>query len=254
MAIESTQEVSSEVLSEYKRHKLNPEKIPAHVAIIMDGNGRWAKKRLLPRTLGHKQGVETVRSILKAGASLGIKYLSVYTFSTENWKRPPEEVTFLMKLLKESILNELADLNKNGVRIRLLGDRESLPSDVLDALEKIEDQTKDNAVIQLNLMINYGSRREIVSAVESIVSEIKSGKIETIDEATISDHLYTKGIPDPDVLIRTSGIVRISNFMLWQLSYSEMFFVDKHWPDFKKEDLVDVLRSYQDRHRRFGGV
>ena len=240
----------------YKAAKLNPEGIPKHVAIIMDGNGRWAKKRLRPRVFGHRKGVESLRKTIKACGDLNIHYLTVYVFSTENWKRPKKEVSFLMGLLKELALNELPELMAQGARVTALGDLSQLPPDVLDSLNTVIEKTANNTTVQVNLMVNYGGRAEIIRGVKSLAKSVNSGElsVDDITEETFEKTLYTAGQPDPEILIRPGGEFRISNYLLWQLSYSEFFFIDTLWPDFDKETLISVLQSYQNRDRRFGGL
>jgi undecaprenyl diphosphate synthase len=237
-------------------NKLDLEKLPNHIAIIMDGNGRWAKKRLLPRTAGHKVGVERVRDIIKAADELNIKYLTLYAFSTENWKRPQEEVDMLMKLLAEYLKRELKELDKNGVRINVLGDLEEIPDRVRAEIIKSIETTKNNQNIVLNIALNYGSRQEIIRAVKSISSDVLNSelKIDEVDEEVFKKYLYTTGQPDPDMVIRTSGEQRISNFLLYQIAYSEFIFTDVLWPDFKKENLYEAIIEFQRRKRRFGGI
>lgn len=232
------------------------EGVPYHVAVIMDGNGRWAKKRGLPRIAGHRAGMESVKEITTAANDIGIQILTLYAFSTENWKRPEQEVDFLMRLPQEFLLLELGTLMKNNVRIQILGDLEALPrhtrSSVTDACEK----TKENSGMLLNIALNYGSRAEIIDAVRSIAKDVQDGllDLESIDEASINSRLLTKGIPDPDLLIRTSGELRLSNFLLWQCAYTELWFTDVFWPDFKREHFYEAIRAYQKRGRRFGGL
>ncbi len=230
--------------------------MPAHIAIVMDGNGRWAKKRLMPRTIGHRQGAEALRSTIKACSELGVRYLSVYVFSTENWKRPPEEVQFLMGFLKEMLVKETPKLHQQDIKIKVLGDIAPLSRALQDQIQASEHQTKTNTGMQFNLLINYGSRHEITQGIQSIVSAVQSGELNpaTIDDTTLSHHLYSKGIPDPDIIIRTGGDVRISNFLLWQCAYSELFFIDTLWPDFDRGKLVQLIQTFQTRDRRFGGV
>lgn len=236
--------------------KIDKGKIPKHVAIIMDGNGRWAKKRGLPRAMGHRAGVETIREIVKASSSLGIKYLTLYAFSTENWKRPKDEVNTLMTLLLEFLRKEIDELHKNNVVVRAIGDISQLPRQCIDELTRAYILTKDNKGLCLNLALNYGGRDEIMKAVISIASDVKKGNIEIkdISEKLISDNLYTKGIPDPDLIIRPSGEYRISNYLLWQIAYAEFWFSDIYWPDFKPVHLYNAIYDYQNRTRRFGGV
>lgn len=209
--------------------------IPTHIAIIMDGNGRWAKERLLPRTLGHKAGVEAIRSVIKEGSNLGVKHITLYAFSTENWKRPKLEVEALMNLLNTYLKKELKELHENNVKITTIGDIEVLPIKSLEAVNNAINITKDNTGLNLNIALNYGSRNDIKNAVVDIVKNCKSGKIdiEDINEDMISNYLSTKSIPDPDLIIRTSGEQRISNFLLWEIAYSEFYFTDVYWPDRK---------------------
>jgi len=235
-------------------NKLDPDRIPQHVAIIMDGNGRWAKKRLMPRNFGHKAGTEAMRKTIRACVDLNIKYLSVYVFSTENWKRPEQEVSFLMNLIKELFMREIAEIKQEGARIRCLGVREGLSPDVIEQIEHAESETAENDRVIINLMLNYGSRREITEASKQMIKDVQSGKLTDITEDTISQYLFTKDVPDPEILIRTGGDIRVSNFLLWQIAYSELFFIDSLWPDFNKETLIQILQQYQKRDRRFGGL
>ncbi|RAP33948.1 di-trans,poly-cis-decaprenylcistransferase [Candidatus Marinamargulisbacteria bacterium SCGC AG-439-L15] len=233
-----------------KKYNLDPQKMPQHVAIVMDGNGRWAKKRLLPRTAGHKAGRKTLKETLKNCVRLGIPYLSAYVFSTENWQRPKTEVSFLMDFFKSVLKDEVRELNEEGVRLKFLGNTTALSQEIQDGIMDAERETEANTRIQLNIMLNYGAREEIVSSIKSLSSE----QLQALTEDSFSQVLYTKGVPDPEVLIRTSGEYRISNFMLWQLAYSELFFIDTLWPNFTMDDLVGVLQGYQKRNRRFGGI
>ena len=230
--------------------------IPTHIAIIMDGNGRWAKERLLPRTLGHKAGVEAIRSVIKEGSNLGVKHITLYAFSTENWKRPKLEVEALMNLLNTYLKKELKELHENNVKITTIGDIEVLPIKSLEAVNNAINTTKYNTGLNLNIALNYGSRNDIKNAVIDIVKNCKSGKIdiEDINEDMISNYLSTKSIPDSDLIIRTSGEQRISNFLLWELAYSEFYFTDVYWPDFNEEELRKAIYVYQSRDRRFGGL
>ena len=236
--------------------KLDASNIPEHVAIIMDGNGRWANKRGLPRIAGHRSGMATVKRITMAASDIGVKTLTLYAFSTENWKRPKDEVDFLMKLPQEFLSIELDELIKNNVRIRMMGWKEGLPEHTLRAVEEAEEQTKKNTGLILNFALNYGSRKEMVNGIKQIAEKVRDGqlKAEDISEETISNSLLSTGLPDPDLLIRTSGELRISNFMLWQIAYSELAFVDVYWPDFTTEQFYEVLLQYQLRNRRFGAV
>jgi len=228
--------------------------IPKHVAIIMDGNGRWATKRHLPRSAGHRAGVESLREIINASIGIGVEYLTVYSLSSENWKRPESEIKFLMKLFLATIKNELRLLMEHGVRLRLIGDRKSLPPEVLKAYEEAEKKTSKNTKLNFNIALNYGSRQEILDAFKALGEKINSGEldIEDICIKDLSDNLYTKDIPDPDFLIRTSGEHRISNFLLWQISYSELYFTKVLWPDFKRKHFIKAIDEYQKRNRRFG--
>ncbi|MBN2417098.1 isoprenyl transferase [bacterium] len=230
--------------------------LPGHIAIIMDGNGRWAKKRGLPRVAGHRKGVETVRKVVEACSELGVSVLTLYTFSTENWNRPKEEVSALMKLLLRTLENEIDELHRNNVRLMTIGELDRLQAGAAEGLRAGVARTAANTGLILNLALSYGSREEIVHAVRSIAREVQQGRIdpEAIDSALISDSLYTAGLPDPDLLIRTSGELRLSNFLLWQLAYTELFTTDVYWPDFQKKHLYKAISSYQKRERRFGMV
>lgn len=230
--------------------------IPNHVAIILDGNGRWAKKKLLPRNLGHKAGAKAVEDICEDAWNLGIKYLTVYAFSTENWKRPEDEVNALMKLLRNYLKDCIERSNKNNMRVRVIGEKSALSHDIRDSIEELEKVTEKNTGLNFTIAINYGSRDEITRAVRLIARKAASGEInpDTIDMNIISESLDTKGIPDPDLLIRTSGEERLSNFLLWQLAYTEFYFTDVLWPDFDKRELEKAIEKYNGRERRFGGV
>ncbi|PKL81744.1 MAG: di-trans,poly-cis-decaprenylcistransferase [Ignavibacteriae bacterium HGW-Ignavibacteriae-3] len=230
--------------------------IPQHIAIIMDGNGRWAKNRSLPRAAGHQRGVESVRRIVEACAVLGVKILTLYTFSTENWNRPKDEVSTLMRLIVKSLKNETDELNKNNIRLANIGDASSLPDIVRNELEAAVKKTSANDKMILNLALSYSGRWELVEAVKVISGKLVSGKIkpEDITEETISNHLSTEGMIDPDLLIRSGGDFRISNFLLWQIAYSEIFISDVLWPDFKCKHLIDAVKDFQKRERRFGLV
>lgn len=235
---------------------LNPERMPAHVAIIMDGNGRWAKARGLMRTQGHIEGVKRVDELVQKASDLGIRALTLFTFSTENWNRPQAEVSMLMQTLVTALGSKLRKMHDNGVRFRLCGRREGAPGPVLETFEKAAEYTKNNTGLVLNIAFNYGGRQEIIDAVCSVARDVREGRLalEEITEAVFSSRLYTAGMPDPDFLIRTSGEQRISNFLLWQLSYAEFYFSDCFWPDFTSDEFLKALRSYQARDRRFGGV
>lgn len=231
-------------------------KIPKHVAIILDGNGRWAKSKGLPRTAGHIQGAKVVEDMLYVVDELGIKYFTVYAFSTENWKRSEDEVSALMMLLRSYLSSGFKKAAKNNVRIRIIGDKSGLAKDIQDTIAELEEESKDNTGLQFQIAINYGSRDEITRMMKDTALKIKSGELnpEDINEAYISDNLDTKDIPDPDLLIRTSGEMRLSNFLLWQLAYSEFYFADCHWPDFNKDELIKAIESYTKRDRRFGNA
>jgi di-trans,poly-cis-decaprenylcistransferase len=224
------------------------------MAIIMDGNGRWAAKRGLPRSLGHKKGAERVQEIARAAGEMGIKYLTLYAFSTENWQRSAEEVDALMGLLRQYLKSELSELQKNGVRIIFIGERDMLPADISEAMYRLEAETQNNDKMTLCIALSYGSRQEIVGAVRKIAALAKRGDIspEEIDEKMFSDMLYTKGIPDPDLVVRTSGEQRVSNYLLWQLAYAEFYFSDVLWPDFDREELEKIVKNFQTRERRYG--
>jgi undecaprenyl diphosphate synthase len=229
---------------------------PRHVAIIMDGNGRWAKQRGLPRTAGHKRGAEAVRNAVQAARKLGISYLTLFGFSSENWKRPEGEVRALMGLLRIYLRSEVEELHKNGVRLRILGERSRLDPDIVRLIEGAEARTAANTELTLLLALSYGSRQELVSAARKLAIDARDGKIdpEAIDEDAFTDRLFTAGLPDPDLLIRTSGEYRISNFLLWQCAYAEMLFVDVLWPDFGEADLDRAVRDFICRDRRYGAV
>lgn len=233
-------------------HELDKTRIPAHIAIIMDGNGRWAAKRGLERSYGHQAGVETVRRITAACTKLGVKFLTLYTFSTENWNRPSDEISALMGLVLSSLEDEI--FMKNDVRFRVIGDIARLPEDVQKKLHETEEHTKDNATMTMVVALSYSSRWEITKAVQDIVTDVKTGKIseQAICEDMVSKYLQTAFMPDPDLLIRTGGEVRVSNYLLWQIAYSELFFCDTFWPDFAEEDLYRAIANYQSRQRRFG--
>ncbi|MFX3624651.1 MAG: isoprenyl transferase [Ectobacillus sp.] len=230
--------------------------IPNHIAIIMDGNGRWAKRRAMPRVAGHHEGMKVVRKITKFANELGVKALTLYAFSTENWKRPKMEVDFLMKLPQEFLGTFLPELVEENVQVRIIGQKEGLPDYTRQAVEKAIEDTKHNTGLVLNFALNYGSRDEMVYAVKNLVRDSNSGiiKVEDITEEMISSYLMTRTLPDPDLLIRTSGEVRISNFMLWQIAYTELWFTDVFWPDFTEKHLLEAILDFQRRGRRFGGV
>jgi undecaprenyl diphosphate synthase len=232
--------------------QLNTQKLPRHIAVIMDGNGRWAQRRGLPRVEGHREGMQSVRTIIRSCDDLKIPYLTLYAFSTENWKRPGQEIKFLMNLLIEYLRREMDELHRKGVKIRMLGQRDPVPANVLECIDEAVVRTRDNTGLNLNLAFNYGGRREILEAV-SAWTRANTPAAELTEEA-FSRLLYTSGQPDPDLLIRTSGEMRLSNFLLWQLAYSEIVVSPVLWPEFREKEFMAVLEEYQKRERRFGGV
>lgn len=234
--------------------QINPDKLPEHIAVIMDGNGRWAKTKGKPRVFGHRNGVIAVREVTEAAAEIGIKYLTLYAFSTENWSRPAIEVNALMSLLVDTVKKELATLNKNKIRLRAIGDLQKLPDKTRKALLEGIEQTKDNDRMTLILALNYSSRWEIVEATKSIAAKVRDGQLhaEDIDAELFSAHLATRDFPDPELMIRTSGEYRISNYLLWQAAYAELYFTDVLWPDFRKEHFCRAILDFQSRERRFG--
>ncbi|GIP36846.1 isoprenyl transferase [Paenibacillus sp. J31TS4] len=236
--------------------QLDETNIPKHVAIIMDGNGRWARRRGLPRAAGHHAGMKAIKRVTVAADNIGVEVLSLYSFSTENWKRPRDEVDYLMKLPQEFLALELDELIEKNVRVRMTGWKEGVPAHTLGAVEEAVEKTKNNTGLILNFAFNYGSRMEMMEAVRGIVKAVQSGELtlEQVDEASLESRLQTAGLPDPDLLIRTSGERRISNFMLWQLAYTELIFSDLYWPDFSDEHLYEAILEYQSRNRRFGGL
>ena len=238
------------------KEKLNFDNLPKHVAIIMDGNGRWAKSQNKERTFGHKNAIKAVREAISACNEVGIPYLTLYTFSTENWNRPTEEVDTLMNLLSSTLLQEAEEIFSKGIRIRAIGDLEALPEDVRNQLYNIMELTKNNTKGNLTLALSYGSQKEILNAVKELCKKVKNGDINEndIDEHLFQQHLYTKEIPPVDLLIRTSGEVRVSNFLLWQIAYAEMQFIDVLWPDFTKETFFQCILDYQTKERRFGKI
>ena len=229
-------------------------KAPRHMAIIMDGNGRWAKERGKHRVFGHEHGVETVRITVEKCAQLGVEFLTLYTFSTENWNRPRIEVQTLMRLLVSSLKKELPSFHKNNIRLNTIGNISALPTKAYKELTDVMDQTKTNTGMTLTLALSYGAREELQSAIKAISTKVKNNiiSIENIDETIINNHLYTHNLPDVDLLIRTSGEHRISNFLLWQIAYAELYFIDVFWPDFREHHLVEAIKNYQNRERRFG--
>lgn len=238
------------------KEKLDPNNLPRHIAVIMDGNGRWAKKRGAERIFGHKSAIKSVRDITESCAELGIEFLTLYAFSTENWKRPKLEVDGLMRLLVSSLKKEIKTLQDNQVRLTAIGDLDNLPAICQRELQEAMDITRYNTKLQLTLALSYSGRWELLKAIKELVSNAHQGKIDIseFDEDMLASHLETKGMPDPELLIRTSGEMRISNFLLWQIAYTELFFTDVLWPDFRKEHLYQALMAYQSRERRFGRI
>lgn len=231
-------------------------KVPQHVAIIMDGNGRWAKKRLLPRNMGHKAGARVVEQICEDAYNLGIKYLTVYAFSTENWKRSVEEVTGIMNLLRSYLKNCIERASKNNMCVRVIGDRTALEDDIVRSIDELEEKTANYNGLNFTIALNYGGRDELTRAIKGIAEDVKNGMVNPldVDESFISKRLDTKDMPDPDLMIRTSGEYRISNYLIWQLAYTEFYFTDVLWPDFDIEELKNAIRYYNGRDRRYGGV
>jgi undecaprenyl diphosphate synthase len=236
------------------KEKIIMERIPQHIAVIMDGNGRWAKKQGMARVFGHKNAVKAVRDITEGAGELGVKYLTLYAFSTENWNRPKEEVFALMELLSRTIKSEVPNLHKNNVRVTTIGNTEQLPKDCREELQKAMEVTKHNTGLTLVLALSYSGRKEIIEATKKLAQDAAEGKIspDQIDDALFSSYLHTNQMPDPELIIRTSGEFRLSNFLLWQLAYSELYFTDVLWPDFRKEHLLQAVLDYQSRERRFG--
>ncbi|MGQ9497730.1 MAG: isoprenyl transferase [Desulfotomaculales bacterium] len=248
-------EEQDELHEEHLDAALDKASLPRHVAVIMDGNGRWAARRGLPRAAGHRAGAEALRGIVRKTAALGIPYLTAYAFSTENWKRPADEVSELWRLLTEYISSEIDELNSNGVRLLPIGRLEELPAPAYSALQAGVERTRGNDRLNLILAINYGGRRELTDAVRAIARRVQAGElqVEAIDEKVVADHLYTRGVPDPDLLIRPAGEFRVSNFLLWQMAYTEFWVSPVLWPDFKPAHLLQALIDFQQRERRFGG-
>lgn len=232
------------------------DSIPKHIAIIIDGNGRWAKKRHLPRSAGHRKGIDRVKEIIKAASDYGVKVVTFFIFSTENWARPKKEVNMLMRFLNNFLEREAGELDKNNIKFRWIGREKPIPEELRAKLKQLEVKTKDNTGLVVILALNYGARQEIVDAVKKFTALVLEGKsnLEDLDAENFSNYFYTAGLPDPDLLIRTSGEMRISNFLLWQLSYTELYFPKKYWPDFNKEDLEEAIRVYQGRERRLGKI
>lgn len=240
----------------FKRKEVKYTKLPEHIAIIMDGNGRWAKKRGMTRGFGHKQGCVTLKKIVKYCSKIGIKYLTVYAFSTENWRRPKSEVDQLMSLLREYLIIADEELKDSDVRLNVIGDIASLEADIQKEIHRIMEKTKERKGMVYNIALNYGGRNEIIMAVRSLASKVANGELgaDEIDEELVAQNLYTQGMPDPDLIIRTSGEQRISNFLIWQSAYSEFWFPEVLWPDFKTEDIDKAIMAFQNRDRRFGGA
>jgi undecaprenyl diphosphate synthase len=238
------------------KENIDTHNLPQHIAVIMDGNGRWAKSKGAARIFGHRNAIEAVRQVIEGAGELGVKYLTLYAFSTENWGRPKEEVDALMELLVNTLQKEISSLNKNNVRLGTIGDTEQLPRDCRENLKEAIEETKNNNGLNLLIALNYSGRWEIVKAVKKISEKVKEGLIvpSEIDESLFGQHLQTKDVPDPELLIRTSGEMRISNFLLWQIAYTELYITPKLWPDFRKEDLYEAICEYQKRERRFGKV
>jgi undecaprenyl diphosphate synthase len=246
--------VKTEPLEAHLLAQIDLDRLPRHIAVIMDGNGRWAKKRRLPRIAGHRAGIRAVRQAVEACARLGVPYLTLYAFSVENWKRPDTEVSLLMGLLREYLKKEIAELNKQNISLGVIGRIQELPKPVQRDLQTALEKTQHNSGLRLTLALNYGARAELVDAVKELVRMAKQDGALNIDEATMSNHLYTRGLPDPDLLIRTSGELRLSNFLLWQVAYSEIWVTETLWPDFKQCDLFQAIIDYQRRERRYGGL
>jgi len=238
------------------KNKIDTDKLPVHIAIIMDGNGRWAKKRKLPRNVGHKEGADAIRDVVIFANEIGIKYLTVYAFSTENWNRPKDEVDSLMKLLTEFLDKFNKEFGDKNIRIRHIGEPSALRPEIQEKIKIVQEKTKGNSGLNFNVAINYGGRQEIVQAIKKIINDVKNGRIreEDIDENLISKYTFTKDIPDPDLIIRTSGECRLSNFMLWQSAYSEYLFDEVLWPDFNEGHLIEAISEFQNRKRRYGGI
>ncbi len=234
--------------------QIDLDHLPQHIAVIMDGNGRWAKRRHLPRIAGHRAGIRAVRQVVEASARLGVPYLTLYAFSVENWKRPPTEVKLLMNLLREYLKKEVDELNRQDISLGVIGRISELPAAVQRDLESALERTRRNTGLRLTLALNYGARAELVDAVRSLVDRLRRNGSTVIDETTFSQHLYTRGLPDPDLLIRTSGELRLSNFLLWQVAYAEIWVTETLWPDFTQSHLFQAIIDYQRRERRFGGL
>jgi undecaprenyl diphosphate synthase len=246
--------VKTELLEADLLAKIDLDRLPRHIAVIMDGNGRWAKRRRLPRIAGHRAGIRAVRQAVEASARLGVPYLTLYAFSVENWKRPHTEIKLLMGLLREYLKKEIEELNRQNIRLAVIGRVQDLPRPVQADLRTALEKTRENTGMRLTLALNYGARTELVDAVKVLVEQAKHNGKPSIDEKTITQHLYTHDVPDPDLLIRTSGEMRLSNFLLWQVAYSEIWVTETLWPDFTQHDLFQAIIDYQKRERRYGGL
>ncbi len=248
--------ISAEGLARIDSAGLRPEQLPRHVAIIMDGNGRWAQRQGLPRIVGHRRGIQSVRAVVEEGCRLGLEQLTLYCLSIENWKRPPRELTFLMRLLRHFLVVERGELMEQNVRVTMIGRREGLPRDVLAEYERTARQTAQNDGMTLCLAVNYGGRTEISDAARRLAEDVRAGRVQPdqVDETLFSSYLCTAGMTDPDLMIRTAGEMRISNFLLWQVSYAELWVTPKLWPDFRGDDLIQACRAYSARERKFGGL
>jgi undecaprenyl diphosphate synthase len=234
--------------------QIDRDRLPRHIAIIMDGNGRWAKRRHLPRIAGHRAGIRAVRQAVEASARAGVPYLTLYAFSVENWKRPHTEIKLLMGLLREYLKKEIGELNRQNIRLEVIGRIQDLPKPVVQDLQNALEKTRANTGMHLVLALNYGARAELVDAVQELLAQAKRNGSMTVDETMLSKHLYTRGLPDPDLLIRTSGELRLSNFLLWQVAYAELWVTETLWPDFTQKDLFQAIIDFQKRERRYGGL
>jgi undecaprenyl diphosphate synthase len=246
--------VKTEPLEADLLNQIDLDRLPRHIAIIMDGNGRWAKRRHLPRIAGHRAGIRAVRQAVEASARVGVSYLTLYAFSVENWKRPHTEIKLLMGLLREYLKKEIGELNRQNIRLEVIGRIQELPHPVIQDLQNALDQTRQNSGMRLVLALNYGARAELVDAVNELLAHSKGNGSLTVDETLLSEHLYTRGLPDPDLLIRTSGELRLSNFLLWQVAYAELWVTETLWPDFTQKDLFQAIVDFQKRERRYGGL
>lgn len=238
------------------KKQISPDKLPQHVAVIMDGNGRWAKKHGAGRLYGHKNGVESVRAIVETSVEIGLKYLTIYAFSTENWARPEDEVKGLLKLILDSLINEIDQMSKNNIKVRFIGSNTNLNPEYQYKINEECKKSWDNTGLNFNIAMNYGGRIELLEAIKKMIPDIKSGKIneESLNEELFENYLYTAGMPDPDLMIRTSGEKRLSNYLIWQSAYTELYFTDILWPDFKKTAFLEAIIDFQNRNRRFGGI